>query len=329
MSVGRAALTSAGLSRDFGGVGVFDVDLHIDRGSVYGLVGRNGAGKTTLLSMLAGLEKPDSGLVKLDGTTVSMCPDVPEFEPWLTALEVVELSAGLGAPRRSGVREQALCDAALRDAALRVLSRVGMESAARRRVGGFSRGMLQRLSLAAALVVRPDLLILDEPTSGLDPEGRRTILDLVRDLKQESTIILSSHIVHDVESVCDALGLLDGGRLVLQGRTADILDAHARPVWRLQSRSSREARILAAALRAEEWTLSVEPASEFGLLVEAASVEAGERGIPQVVSREGCALAGLTALDSDLESILLSVSSASASTVASMTGGGTRTWRGP
>ncbi|MFD9069314.1 ABC transporter ATP-binding protein [Streptomyces lasiicapitis] len=321
--MGRAALTSAGLSRDFGGVGVFDVDLHIDRGSVYGLVGRNGAGKTTLLSMLAGLEKPDSGLVKLDGTTVSMCPDVPEFEPWLTALEVVELSAGLGAPRRSGAREQALCDAALR-----VLSRVGMESAARRRVGGFSRGMLQRLSLAAALVVRPDLLILDEPTSGLDPEGRRTILDLVRDLKQESTIILSSHIVHDVESVCDALGLLDGGRLVLQGRTADILDAHARPVWRLQSRSSREARILAAALRAEEWTLSVEPASEFGLLVEAASVEAGERGIPQVVSREGCALAGLTALDSDLESILLSVSSASASTVASMTGGGTRTWRG-
>ncbi|MFD5698001.1 ABC transporter ATP-binding protein [Streptomyces lasiicapitis] len=327
--MGRAALTSSGLSRDFGGVGVFDVDLHIDRGSVYGLVGRNGAGKTTLLSMLAGLEKPDSGLVKLDGTTVSMCPDVPEFEPWLTALEVVELSAGLGAPRRSGVREQALRDDALHDAALRVLSRVGMESAARRRVGGFSRGMMQRLSLAAALVVRPDLLILDEPTSGLDPEGRRTILDLVRDLKQESTIILSSHIVHDVESVCDALGLLDGGRLVLQGRTADILHAHARPVWRLQSRSAREARILAAALRAEEWTLSVEPASEFGLLVEAASVEAGERGIPQVVSREGCALAGLTALDSDLESILLSVSSASASAVASMTGGGTRTWRGP
>ncbi|WP_063760769.1 ABC transporter ATP-binding protein [Streptomyces aureocirculatus] len=305
MTGSLATFTTTGLSRDFGGVGVFDVDLSIDRGSVYGLVGKNGAGKTTLLSMLAGLIAPDAGSIGLTSATVAMCPDVPEFEPWLTAAEVVVLSAkltGAAAATRAAARGQAL----------EFLTLVGLEAAADRRVGGFSRGMVQRLSLAAALVVGPDLLILDEPTSGLDPEGRRRTLDLIQDLRRESTVILSSHIIHDVETVCDGLGIMDRGRLILQGRTRDIVDAHVHPVWRVRLSHPEETRVLLSALRTEKWVTAVEEEGSRSLRVEAETVHHGAVGIPRVVARESCALTGLETVGADLESVLLSVSSGDA-----------------
>ncbi|MEE2046634.1 ABC transporter ATP-binding protein, partial [Nocardiopsis tropica] len=172
---GTPVITTEKLTRDYGnGAGVFDVDLSVPRGTVFGLVGPNGAGKTTLLSVLAGLRRAGSGNVRVDtaGGRVLLCPDVPDFEPWLTAAEVVVLSA-----------EAAGVPVTPEDAAL-ALERVGLTEAAHRRNARFSRGMRQRLGLAAALVCRPEVLILDEPASGLDPRGRVDVLALIRSLRE-------------------------------------------------------------------------------------------------------------------------------------------------
>ena len=158
----RPIVTTSGLTRDYGGAGLFDVDLVVPRGSIYGLVGPNGAGKTTLLSLLSATRRPDRGTISMHigRSQIAVCPDVPEFDGWLTAAEVTDLARSLVAPA-SG--KQAVTGA---------LATAGLTGSAGRRVGGFSRGMLQRLGLACALVGEPELLILDEPTSALDPAGR-------------------------------------------------------------------------------------------------------------------------------------------------------------
>jgi ABC-2 type transport system ATP-binding protein len=141
-------VTTSGLTKDYGGAGLFDVDLRVPRGSVYGLVGPNGAGKTTLLSLLSAVRRPDRGTISMDigRSQVVVCPDVPEFDRWLTAAEVVDLARSLVAP------------GADREAVAAALQTAGLADSAGRRVGGFSRGMVQRLGLACALVGAPELL---------------------------------------------------------------------------------------------------------------------------------------------------------------------------
>ncbi|HLI57042.1 MAG TPA: ABC transporter ATP-binding protein, partial [Actinomycetota bacterium] len=202
---------SAGLTKRYGTTAVLDqVDLEVPEGSVYGLVGPNGAGKTTLLSILAGLRTLSSGAVHIavDLSEVAVCPDAPEFEPWLTAAEVLALSASLAHRSLQPEAIQAL------------LVQAGLGEAAARRVGGFSRGMTQRLALAATLAGDPKLIILDEPCSALDPAGRVEVLDLITRLAARATVIFSSHILADVQRVCTSVGVLRQGRLLLPGRAA-------------------------------------------------------------------------------------------------------------
>lgn len=154
------------------------------------MIGPNGAGKTTIISVLAGLRRPTAGTVTLavDRRKMAVLVDTPQFEPWLTAAEVVELARRLTAPGLSPTRvEQALAEVDLREAP--------------GPVGGFSRGMLQRLGLAACLVGDPALLILDEPCSALDPAGRREVLDLIGRLPCTTTVVLSTHSLADVQQV--------------------------------------------------------------------------------------------------------------------------------
>jgi ABC-2 type transport system ATP-binding protein len=155
------------------------VDLAVPEGCVYGLVGPNGAGKTTLLAVLAGLRRPTGGIVHcgVDRRSAALLPDTPQFDAWLTGREVVALAKGLVA-RHAPARwvDRALADAGLADAAAR-------------RVGGYSRGMLQRLGLAATMVGRSDLLLLDKPASALDPAGRREVLDLLTRLRGHATVV--------------------------------------------------------------------------------------------------------------------------------------------
>jgi ABC-2 type transport system ATP-binding protein len=211
------------LTRDYEGCGIFDVDLEVPRGSVYGLVGPNGAGKTTLLCIITGMRHADAGAIAqgLPRTAIGVCPDVPEFDGWLTAAEAVSLAATL-----VGAEEGA-------DAVARALSTTGLDDVADRRVHGFSRGMVQRLGLACAVVAHPTLLILDEPTSALDPAGRAEVLDVVAAMRGRSTVIFSGHILGDVQRVADHVGILRDGRLLYQRSAQELVDTYLRPRWLL------------------------------------------------------------------------------------------------
>jgi ABC-2 type transport system ATP-binding protein len=163
------------------------ISLTVRRGEIYGFIGQNGAGKTTTMNILAGLSHPSSGSCRVNGRDVrsirhpselqiGYLPENPAFYAWMTANETLAYLSG------SGKTDTA-----------RLLEWVGLTDAARRKVGGFSRGMRQRLGLAAALVHDPDLLILDEPSSALDPEGRSDVLRLIRELKQRGKTVLLLH----------------------------------------------------------------------------------------------------------------------------------------
>jgi ABC-2 type transport system ATP-binding protein len=200
---------------------VDDVSLEVGRGEVVGLLGPNGAGKTTVIKMLLGLVRPDAGEAMLLGRPATdpaararagYLPELFRYQPWLSAAEVLALHVRL-ARVDVPASEQRAC-----------LSLVGLAERAGDRVGGFSKGMQQRLGLAVALVARPELVILDEPTSALDPLGRADVRDLVLRLKSQGVaVLLNSHLIGEVERVCDRVIILDRGRVVASGTLAELL----------------------------------------------------------------------------------------------------------
>jgi ABC-2 type transport system ATP-binding protein len=293
-----AIVSTSGLTRDYGGVGLFDVDLLVPRGCVYGLVGMNGAGKTTLLSLLAGLRRPDRGTIAMSigRNRIAVCPDVCDFDGWLTAREAVDLARSLIAPGADG---QAI------DAAL---ATTGLADSAGRRAGGFSRGMVQRLGLACALVGDPELLILDEPTSALDPAGRADMLALVAAMRGIRTVIFSSHILADVQRIADQVGILRDGRLLYQGGTQALIDTYLTPSWLV--RIAGDPAPVAAAAAAQPWAIKVAPAGTDSIRIDATSIEAGERGIPAVIAACGARQVSCEPADADLESAFLALTAA-------------------
>jgi ABC-2 type transport system ATP-binding protein len=294
----RPIVTTSGLTRDYGGAGLFDVDLVVPRGSIYGLVGPNGAGKTTLLSLLSATRRPDRGTISMHigHSQIAVCPDVPEFDGWLTAAEVTDLARSLVAPSAG---KQAVATA---------LATAGLAGSAGRRVSGFSRGMLQRLGLACALVGEPELLILDEPTSALDPAGRAEMLSLVAAMRGHRTVIFSSHILADVQRIADQVGILRDGRLLYQGATKDLIDTYLEPSWLV--RIAGDLHPVAAALAGEPWATRAEPVAADTIRVDATSIEAGERGIPAVIAGCGARQVSCEPVAADLESAFLALTGA-------------------
>jgi ABC-2 type transport system ATP-binding protein len=195
------------------------VDWTVDETGVIGLIGLNGAGKSTLIRPVLGLQKASTGTVRvpIGFAAIGYCPDMPGFEPWLSVREILHQSRAIGVARTGPAGPTV-------DAAL---AAVGLERHAHRRAGGFSRGMLQRLGIAAALVREPRVLILDEPTSALDPEGRAAMLSLIRTLGARMTVVFSSHLLTDVEDLADRLLVLHQGRAVYSGSTDAFRTAHA------------------------------------------------------------------------------------------------------
>jgi ABC-2 type transport system ATP-binding protein len=293
-------VTTRGLTRDYGGVGLFDVDLVVPQGSVYGLVGMNGAGKTTLLSLLSGLRRPSRGTISMTvgRHKVAVCPDVSEFDGWLTAFEVVDLARSLVAPAEGGQGVDGALTAA------------GLADSAARRVGGFSRGMVQRLGLACALVGDPELLILDEPTAALDPAGRAEMLGQIAAMHGRRTVIFSSHILADVQRIADQVGILRDGRLLYQGGTQDLIDTYLTPSWLV--RIAGDVAPVAAAFAGQAWATRVEAAGNGAIKVDATSIEAGELGIPAVIAACGARQVSCEPADADLESAFLALTGASA-----------------
>ena len=188
------------------------LNLTLHDGTVHGLVGPNGAGKTTMLSVISGLRRKTSGEIIFGVPTnkVMLMPDTPDFFPFLTAREIVDLARY---PFRKEVSEESVTE---------VIELVGLGDSIDRRVGGFSRGMKQRLGLAATLIGEPQLLLLDEPCSALDPIGRREILDVIFRLKSKSTVLFSTHLLSDVEAVCDSVTVVDHGKALYEGTVSGI-----------------------------------------------------------------------------------------------------------
>jgi len=228
---GQPAVRVEGLGKDFRHpwtqrvkTAVHEVSFDVPAGEVFGLLGPNGAGKTTTLRVLLGLLPATRGQAWLFGRPagtpssredVGFLPENPYFYDHLTALEFLEFSGELAGLSRAAAREHAHA----------LVGRVGLALSARTRLRKFSKGMLQRVGLAQALMGRPRLLFLDEPMSGLDPIGRREVVDLVRELKgQGTTVVFSSHILHDVEVLCDRVAILRAGRLLAAGTLDALLE---------------------------------------------------------------------------------------------------------
>lgn len=200
------------------------VSFTVKKGEVFGFVGPNGAGKTTCIKMLTGLIFASSGSAKIFGHAVpspeamqrvGFVPENPYIYPYLTPREFVDHCG-----RLSGVRDHTRVE--------EVIARVGMSEAIDRPVRALSKGMTQRVALAAALVHDPDLLILDEPMSGLDPVGRKDVRDLILEERaRKKTVFFSTHILGDVETLCDRVCILRKGEVVVSGALAELLDRSA------------------------------------------------------------------------------------------------------
>lgn len=290
------AVRTTGLSKIYGDTAALDeVDLRVPVGGTYGLIGPNGSGKTTMLSVLAGLRRPSAGEVELSTTRqhMGLLVDTPLFEPWLTAREVVDLARHLTAPD------------APRDRVEQVLTDVGLGDAMDRRCGGFSRGMFQRLGLAGCLVGDPDILVLDEPSSALDPAGRREVLDLVGRLAHSKTVLLSTHILSDVQQVCDTVGVIDEGRLLFQGPLSELL-SRTSTSYQLQVRPPADD--LVERIRSQDWAQEVHEYAPGRIRMVVADAVAAERDIPDLLAACSVPLVSFTPA-TDLESAFLELTS--------------------
>ena len=203
-----------------------NLSFHVPEHTIYGFIGQNGAGKTTTMKMILGLLPMDGGEIRVNGELVTYgqnktnkfigyLPDVPEFYNYMTPSEYLNLCGEITG-MTSNERKKQISE---------LLELVGL-SKAEKRIQGFSRGMKQRLGIAQALLNKPKLLICDEPTSALDPLGRKEILDILTNIKDKTTVIFSTHILSDVERICDMIGLLHDGELAFQKKMEEIHQIH-------------------------------------------------------------------------------------------------------
>ena len=222
------AIETRGLRKVYGSTVALDaLDISVAAGEVFGFLGPNGAGKTTAVKLLLGLTRPSGGGGTVLGRPlgdrdarrrIGYLPELFRYQAWLTAREVLDLHASLAglpsARRRSEVN--------------RVLALVGLAGRDRDRTGGFSKGMQQRLGLAAALLGDPALVILDEPTSALDPVGRDDVRSIIREARDRgSAVLLNSHLLGEVERLCDRVAIVNKGRVVAAGSLAELLGEQA------------------------------------------------------------------------------------------------------
>lgn len=220
-------LNIADLKKSFGDKTVLKgVSLSVPEHSVFGFAGKNGAGKTSTMKAVLGLLRADSGEIRVAGEKVSYgqtpsnrhigyLPDVPEYYPFMSAAEYLSFCGEIAGMKKSEIRARSQ----------ELLTLVGLNGESHR-IKGFSRGMKQRLGIAQALLNRPKLLICDEPTSALDPVGRKEILDILFAIRDQTTVLFSTHILSDVERVCTDIAFLNDGIICLEGKLSDIKEGY-------------------------------------------------------------------------------------------------------
>ena len=238
-------LRISGLRKSFGSKEVLcGLELSVPEHSIFGFIGKNGAGKTTTMKTVLGLIKADEGEITVNGEKVvygqtstnryiGYLPDVPEFYGFMTASEYLRFCGEI-----SGVSP-----AEIKARTEELLTLVGL-AGEKHRIRGFSRGMKQRLGIAQALLNRPKLLICDEPTSALDPVGRKEILDILLAVKEQTTVLFSTHILADVERICTDVAFLNNGLIEIQGKLADIKSKYRKNEYRLETERAEDTALL-------------------------------------------------------------------------------------
>jgi ABC-2 type transport system ATP-binding protein len=287
------AIRCENLTKRYGTVTALDgLTLEVPERSIFGFLGPNGAGKTTTIKLLMGMSRPTSGRAWVDGEEVASdtpamrshigyLPDVPNFYNWMTGAEFLRFVGEL----------HHLSEGDNKSRGEELLELADLKKAARRRIGGYSRGMKQRLGLAQALMNRPRVLFLDEPCSALDPVGRRDVLNLILRLKQSTTVFMSTHILSDVERVCDALAIVNKGKLITTSTVSDLHARFALSSFELEFEDDPAA--LASQLESQPWVKKVEKLEINhipGLRVQAGDVSLAKHELPQLIAQSGLGL---------------------------------------
>jgi ABC-2 type transport system ATP-binding protein len=260
-STSNPAIECVSLSKQYRQVKALDdLNLTVATGSVFGFLGTNGAGKTTTIQLICSLTHPTAGKVFIQGMdvlshemavkkTIGYLPQSPRFYGWMTPTEMLNYIGKL--------HHESETHRKLRTA--EVLEIVNLQKSANRRIGGFSGGMLQRLGIAQAIYHRPSILLLDEPTSSLDPAGRYEVLELIRSLNNQMTVFLSSHILDDVQRICDTIAILNEGKLVLQADVATLLRKTVSDTVRIEVLDQHQAVLTSfeQVLRQKSWVVTI------------------------------------------------------------------------
>jgi ABC-2 type transport system ATP-binding protein len=283
------------------------LDLDVPAGCVFGFLGPNGAGKTTTLRLLTGLARPTEGsatVAGIDATTggralagrIGALDQDPRYYGWMTGRELLAFVGRL----------HGLDGLALRSRVDEVLETIGLVDAANRRIGGYSGGMRQRLGIGQALINQPRVLFLDEPVSSLDPEGRRDILEIISRLRGTATVFMSTHILNDVERVCDRVAILHLGHLVVEGPIDELLDRYAQPIYELVPEPQQPGAIdrLAGVMRGQPWAHDVQTTPDTVRVFVNDPKVAGPAILPLVVS-SGVGLARYERARPSLEDVFL------------------------
>lgn len=306
------------LKKSFGSHKVIDnLSLAVPEHSIFGFIGPNGAGKTTTMKMVLGLLKPDSGSITVCGEHVSYgetktnrfvgyLPDVPEFYGYMKPLEYLHLCGSITGMSRAQITSRSQ----------ELLTLVGLDDV-KRKISGFSRGMKQRLGIAQALLNEPRLLICDEPTSALDPVGRKEILDILSAVKGKTTVLFSTHVLSDVERICDRIAVVNKGKIVMNGPLSIIKERHAQSGFVIEFADEQSLLVFSQALEKQHEKVNL--SSEGVVLTVTCSAKRGQganeaqaelrakdpqRNEKQVsVAAEGTAVDGLSLIKllSDLE----------------------------
>jgi len=289
------------LTRKFGNfTAVNKLDLRVPRGSVFGFLGPNGAGKTTTIKMLLGMTKPTTGSIQVLGQPASsgqhlprigFLPDVPNYYNWMRGEEFLVFAGQL-------------FDIPSKDLKHRVAELLELTDlkGVKTKIGGYSRGMKQRLGLAQALVNKPELIFLDEPTSALDPIGRKEVLETIKVISEDCTVFFSTHILSDVERVCDRVGILRKGELVTDESMEELRHRFAQKALKLEV--TGEAAEFITALENKKWTQVVERQNG-SILITAFDLEAAHREIPRLLAESNLGLRKLEPVELNLEDIFV------------------------
>ncbi len=301
MTSNDLVIETTALTKRYGNIlAVDDLSLEVARGQVFGLLGPNGSGKTTTMGMLLGLVKPTSGSFSLLGagtpnrealTRTGAIVEFPSFYPHLSGRDNLAYFQEI-----SGTSDAAELD--------ELLDKVRLSERGKDRFHTYSLGMKQRLGLAHVLLGDPDLLILDEPTNGMDPDGMAEVRELIRSLGDgERTVLLSSHLLHEVEQVCDSVAILSHGRLVAQGRVDDLIHSLAGEKIRLRTTDNAKAIELISKL---DWVVDVISKGE-SILVSAPTERSPE--LSEVLSRSAVYIAEMTSGQMSLEEYYFKITS--------------------